>query len=237
MPNPWDEFEDAAEAPSAANPWDAFEDAQDDVPPQWEAAARGAAQGATFSLADEGQAFLRASRDQLLGDLPSEAAPGADAYGVYDPATVAEPAEPTAFRKRYEQYRDTYRAGDAAAEEAHPVTSFLSSLAGSAVLPLGTAANVARTAKLGTKVLQGAKAGAKVGAATGALTGFGRTEELDEPTQVLLDVAEGTATGAAGAPPWHVGVASMCVASCSAVTNGHAHDLHENLAAASFSAS
>lgn len=140
-----------------------------------ESAARGALQGASFGLGDEGAAVFAA----LMGGDPL--------LGVkFDGETFAD---------RYKQAETYFRARNAAAKEAAPGTYLGGELVGGAVAPGGMAIKAASKVKGLAKVGQLAKSGAK----SGAVAGFGYSES-DHPVEAFGSTLGGGVVGALANP-------------------------------------
>jgi hypothetical protein len=148
-----------------------------------EAAALGAARGATLRNADE-----------LVGYMQTKGAnPATRAYRV----AKGIPGEDNPnFEQERQGHVKAYRDRERAAEEDQPWTSRLSEIAGSSV----TAPAFGGAKTLGQAALTGAKMGAPYG--------FGGSEATvkDNPGRVALDTVAGSAGGAAG------GVAGFSIA-------------------------
>jgi hypothetical protein len=142
-----------------------------------ESGLRGAAQGLSFSLADELTGATEAGTKAILGgDKLSD------------------------LMENYRKYRDESRADYKAAEEANPA-AYMTGEIGSGIaagLLTGGAGAVANLGKVGLQ--QGAKELAKVGLRQGAAAGFGASEAdltKGEVGDVLKDTAIGGGMGAA----------------------------------------
>ena len=155
--------------------WDETEEVQSEEPvSQLESAARGAAQGLTFEMADE-----------LLGA----------GKAAYDIAT--DKPELKDFAELYKKYRDIEREKFTKAKEANPITYGASDI-GAGILPAllsGGATAAANIGKVGLK--EAAKAAAKTGAKFGGATALGMTEDITDVGQAAKDVAMGAGLGAA----------------------------------------
>ena len=155
--------------------WDETEEVQSEEPvSQLESAARGAAQGLTFEMADE-----------LLGA----------GKAAYDIAT--DKPELKDFAELYKKYRDIERKQFEKAKEDNPITYGASDI-GAGILPAllsGGATAAANIGKVGLK--EAAKAAAKTGAKFGGATALGMTEDITDVGQTAKDVAMGAGLGAA----------------------------------------
>jgi len=154
-----------------------------------DAAARGAAQGATFNFydelkgiaaaggAEEGPEFIGGGRREGLDHLIM----GLAKYWFGD-----KDAE-----TKYNEVVGRERANLKQAEEQHPVASFAGNVAGGLALPVGA---TAQAATLPGRML----AGAGVGAAMGGAGGVGQGEGLaDSASRGAVGTAAGTVLGAA----------------------------------------
>lgn len=152
-----------------------------------ESAWRGAAQGASFGLTDEGSGLFGTVLDTLLGDPAGDIA--AEITGQ----------ERASMGDRYRSYRDDQRTQNDQARQDNPWTYGLSELAGGLAVPGGATAKGAQAASRVRSSLRPLGAVAVSGAATGAGAGFGYSE-ADTAAGVAGDTAFGSGVGAVAAP-------------------------------------
>lgn len=142
-----------------------------------ESAARGAAQGLTFDLADE-----------LIGA----------GKAAYDIATDEPKLDD--FKALYSKYRDIEREKFKKAREENPAT-YMASDIGAGIIPALFTGGATAAASIGKgAVKEGLKQAVKTGAKYGALTGLGVSEAdimKGELGQAAKDIAIGAGTGAA----------------------------------------
>lgn len=156
---------------------------------QLESGLRGAAQGASFSTADEltgaGQTALEAAKGNV-------------------PLTMDDIVE--MYKKKRDESRTAYKA----AEEANPATYIGGEIAGgattSALIPGLGAGKLLQAGSRGLGAL--ALQGAKTGATAGALVGLGQSEGTT-PQEQLQDVAMGAGSGAIGGAVIPAGIAGV----------------------------
>lgn len=147
--------------------------------PEGESALRGAAQGLTFGLADEGTGAVEAAKDTLFGD-----------------------AKLRDYIDRYKQHRDESRANYAKAQKENP-KSYLAgevggSVASSFIPGLGWS-NAAKGANLTARLGRAALAGGTYGLGNSEVDLTKGTDLTPEDVKnVVSDVGTGAAFGAAG---------------------------------------
>lgn len=173
MANVFDQFDTAVQS---GNVFDQFDspDAQPEM--GWleyaNNVARAAANGLTFGFADELAGVAGAG-----GNMAARAA-GMDVpeIGYYD-------------------IRDKEHAGIEKFRETNPVAAYGSEIIGGAALPMGAAANMARTGLTAGNVAKGA---ALVGAPMGAASAIGEAKELNSPMDVATTAGGGALAGGIG---------------------------------------
>lgn len=160
------EFDDAPEDAPAGMPQN-IKAPVDTKVSQVESLVAGAAQGASFGLADEGVAHLGTVKDILLrGDLDLDQYP-----------------------EVYRSWRDVIRRRDAQAEKDNKGTFVAGQIGGgllTSIVPGAGALNVGKGAKLGEVIGKSAL--------QGGLGGYGSSES-DNIGDQLIDTAQGTAVG------------------------------------------
>lgn len=147
---------------------------------EWEeSAVRGAAQGVTFGLADEGAGVLGAAKDIALG-----------------------PAELKDYLERYKAHRDESRGKYEKAQKDNPKSYIAGDVAGSmgsAFVPGLGFANAAKGASVAARLGRGALAGGLAGAGTSKVDLTKGTDLTpSDVKQGLVDVGVGAGFGAAG---------------------------------------
>jgi len=187
--------------------------AQAEQPSMMSSLGRGAAQGATFNLADEiaggaaqKKALLRGATDQDRLRAMNEAS----AAGDWDTYRALQKEIMLGGRDAGQQATEQYRQADAAAQEANP-GSFLAGNLGGAIATLPVTGGASFTARLG----QGAgmvprmAAGAKDAAIYGAAYGAGSGEGVQD--RITGGIAGGLVGGTIGAaiPPLVAGAKSI----------------------------
>jgi hypothetical protein len=166
--------------------------------PPYKSALRGAAQGATFGLSDEGAGVAQGVIDWITGG---------------------------GFGTGYEQRRDSERKANKEASEANPKSYIAGEVAGGVAVPFGlakvgvpSAIRAAEKAGLGARML----AGGAEGAAYGGAYGFGKGEGAEgSAINALQGAAVGAPLGAALPPVIDAarGIASKITTPIRAVTN------------------
>jgi hypothetical protein len=153
------------------------------------AAGYGAASGATFNMADEiagARAAAPSAVPEMVGPIPAKTLVGAARTGI-NALRGAETPE-------YTKARDEYRAGEKAAEEAHPYVHTAGEIAGS--IPAMAAMPEAGFARV-PQIARGAAKAAQTAAEYGGLSGAGEGEGVAERA---LKGASGIVSGIIAGP-------------------------------------